>query len=148
MSISSFAYAVLEISTDKKPVSFGLMDLGEEKELGRYGGYHHEITARSTNDNTWHLKINIFRPLTSGEHIIPLENFKWRLVSTDGRGALIYPYQYKEFSLSPELIYTSMSEENNGTRVKFRFKYLLKIPEMQVRGSYTTVIRFTITEML
>lgn len=148
LNLPSFAYAGLELSVDRNPLSFGLMELTEEKELARYGGYEHEVTASSTNGNTWYLKINILRPLTSAEDTIPLEYFKWQATTLNGSGALARPYQFNEFSLFPELVYTSSVDENSGTEVTLQFKYRLKIPEVQIRGSYTTVIRFTLTEVL
>ena len=148
LGLQSRGYAGLEISTDKRVVSFGLMHLDEEKELAQYGGYQNEIICRSTNGNTWHLKISLLRPLASIQDSIPLECFKWQLVWKDGNGIAAYPYEFKEFSLFPELVYTSAPQEDNGKLVRLQFKYYLRIPEAQTRGSYNTVIRFTISEVL
>ena len=148
LSWQTIVYAVLEISIDKQPLAFGFMQLGEEKELNQYGGYHQEIVCSSTDGNTWYLKINLLKPLSSGQDAIPLENFKWQLVYSSGKGRIANLYEYKEFSLFPDLVYISASDENAGESISLQFKYLLEIPEVQTAGSYNTVIRFTLTEVL
>ena len=148
LGLQQLAPAALEVSTDKKAISFGLMYLGDDKELAQYGGYHNEITCSSTNGNTWYLKISLLKPLSSVQDSIPLEYFKWQLAASDGKSTPITQYQYREFSLFPELVYISSPEENSGTPVHLQFKYRLEIPEAQTAGSYQTVIRFTITEVL
>ena len=141
-------FAALQFSTDKKAVSFGLMQLGEAKELARYGGYDHEVICSSANNTTWYIKISLLKPLSSAQDSIPLENFKWQLVASNGNGTIANPYQFKEFSLFPELVYISAPEENSGTSVYLQFKYHLKVPEIQTRGSYNAIVRFTMTEVL
>ncbi|MBL7081852.1 MAG: hypothetical protein ISS44_04750 [Candidatus Omnitrophica bacterium] len=146
--VQRLGFAALQISADKKAVSFGLMHLGETKELAQYGGYDHELVCSSTNNTTWYVKISLLKPLSSAQDSIPLENFKWQLVASNGNGTIANPYQFKEFSLFPELVYISAPEENSGRSVYLQFKYYLKIPEIQTRGSYNTVVRFTMTEVL
>lgn len=148
LSLSFSASAAIEISTDHRSLFFGLMQLGEEKELTQLGIYHNQITCSSTNGNSWYLKISLLKPLTSGEETIPFEDFKWQLVWTNGKGTVVNPYQFKEFSLVPDLVYISGADEAGGSSINFQFKYYLKIPEVQTSGVYNTTIRFTLTEIL
>lgn len=148
LSLSCTAYATIEISTDHRALFFDVMQLGEEKELAQLGGYHNQITCSSTNGNTWYLKINLLQPFTQGQETIPLESFKWQLAWTGGKGTLLSPYQFKPFSLIPDLVYISGANESAGAAIDFQFKYYLKIPETQVSGAYNTTIRFTLTEVL
>lgn len=146
-SLFSPAFAAINISTDHRPIFFGLMQLDEEKELAQLGTYHNQLTCSSTNANTWYLKISLLQPLTSGQETIPPEYLKWQLVWTDGKGTVVTPYQFKEFSLFPDLVYISGPDEAAGNSINFQFKYYLKIPENQVSAVYNTTIRFTLTEI-
>jgi len=145
---NSAVYAALEISTDNRAVDFGQIKPSESKELAYLGGYHHEITCNSSNARTWYLKVSLISPLSQGSNTIPLENFKWQLNWTDGEGTVTNPYNFREFSLTPELTYMSGAADNQGEDVRLRFKYYLEIPPAQAMGIYTTVIRFTLTEIL
>lgn len=144
----SLSWASFGISTDNRSVDFGQMKLEEEKELRYLGDYHNEITCTSSNQRTWYLKVNLLMPLTSGADTISLDNFKWQLVWNDGRGTMANPYRFKEFSLSPELIYICGPGDSQGNAIHLRFKYYLKIPQAQAQGIYITVVRFTLTEIL
>lgn len=148
LSLSCAAYATIEISTDHRALFFDVMQLGEEKELAQLGGYHNQITCSSTNGSIWYLKINLLQPFTQGQEAIPLDSFKWQLAWTDGTGTVSSPYQFKPFSLIPDLVYISGANESTGSTINFQFKYYLKIPEIQVSGAYNTSIRFTLTEAL
>jgi len=145
--ILTLANAAISISTDHRSVFFGVMQLGEEKELANLGGYHNVVSCSSTNGNTWYLKINLLRPLSSGQDAIPLENFQWKLSTTNGIGMISNPYQFKPFSLFPDSVYISGPGESGGNQINFKFKYYLEIPEAQTSGSYNTTIRFTLTEI-
>jgi hypothetical protein len=140
-------YASLELATDHRSLSFGAMQLGEEKELADFGGYQNEVTCRSTNGISWYLKINLLQPLSSGGDAIPAENLKWQLSWTNGNGTKPGGYTFKGFSLMPDLVYISGPGESSGGSIRFQFKYSLKIPEIQHSGVYNATIRFTLTEM-
>jgi len=142
------ANAAIEITTDHRPLTFAVMQLGEEKELSGLGAYHNLISCSSTNGNTWYLKISVLQPLTAGQEAIPLENFRWQMAWTNGTGTVTNPYQFKGFSLFPDTVYISGPNEATGSAVDFQFKYQLKIPEAQVSGVYSTTVRFTLTEIL
>lgn len=148
LSFASAAYAAIEISTDHRALFFDVMQLGEEKELAQLGSYHNQIACSSTNGNTWYLKINLLQPFAQGQESIPLDSFKWQLAWTDGAGTIPNPYQFKPFSLTPDLAYISGANESSGNTINLQFKYYLKIPEVQVSGVYNTAIRFTLTEAL
>lgn len=143
----SCAYAGIDISTDNRSLFFGLMHLGEEKELTQSGAYHNQITCKSTNGRSWYLKISLLQPLSCGVETIPLDYFKWQLVWTNGKGMTISPYQLKPFNLIPDSVYISGADETSGSPIDFQFKYYLKIPEMQISGVYNATIRFTLTEI-
>jgi hypothetical protein len=147
LSLSCNAFAGLEISTDNRPLFFGLMQLGQARELAQLGAYHNQITCSSTNGNTWYLKISLLGPLSLGSKTIPLGNFKWQLVGTSGTGTVVNPYIDKDFSLVPDTVYISGTDEAAGTAVTFQFKYYLKIPDAQLSGVYNTTVRFTLMEI-
>ncbi len=142
------AHAAIEISTDHRQVSFGLMELGEEKILAHQGAYHNDITCSSTNGQSWYVKISVLQPLTSGAETIPLEQFHWQARTSNGQGTLARQEEFTPFSLVPSLVYLSGPNEVTGQRVTLQFRYRLQIPERQVSGIYSTTIRFTLTELL
>lgn len=148
LSISTSAWSTFSISTDNRAIDFGQMALDEAKELTYLGDYHNEITCTSSNQKTWYLKVNLLSPLSSGANKIPLDNFKWQLSWTDGKGSIAHPYAFKEFALFPDLTYISGPGESAGTGIRLRFKYSLKIPQAQAQGIYSTIVRFTFTEIL
>ncbi len=141
-------WAGLSLSTDNRSLFFGVMQLGETKELAQFGSSHNSITCSSTNNRAWYLKVQVLQPLSAGGRMIPLEQFQWQLVSTTGVGTLAWPYQYVPLTPSPMLVYTSGANEASGTAVTLRFKYSLTIPETQASGIYQTTIRFTLAELL
>ena len=124
------------------------MRLGEEKILAQSGTFHNEVTCSSTNGQAWYLKIDVLQPLTSGAETIPLEQFQWWLTSTTGHGTEAHPNAFTPFSLMPDTVYLSSTDEAAGNAVTFQFRYRLAIPERQVSGAYSTTIRFTLTELL
>ncbi|PIQ84004.1 MAG: hypothetical protein COV75_04370 [Candidatus Omnitrophica bacterium CG11_big_fil_rev_8_21_14_0_20_63_9] len=124
------------------------MQLDEEKTLAEQGGYHNQITCSSTNGQAWYLKVSVIQPLSSGGHTIPLDAFRWHVISTSGSGTLTHPREFSAFTLVPQLVYISTPAEASGQSVTFQFRYQLRIPEEQPSGSYSTTIRFTLTEML
>lgn len=148
LSISNNAAAALNVSIDFQSVFFDRIGLGETKELFDFGDYHNEVTCNSTNGRTWYLKMHLLRPLSFDRFSIPVENFQWQVVYSDGTGDLMNPHRYTPFSLIPNLIYMSGSGESSGTDVRIQFKYRLTIPEIQRAGTYNTIIRYTLTEML
>jgi len=148
LALPALGYASLELTTDHRSLFFGAMRLGEEKELADFGGYHNEITCRSTNGAIWYLKVNLLQPLSSGADTIPAENLSWQLTWTNGNGTKPGgAYTYKSFSLMPDLVYISGPGESAGNGITLQFKYSLKIPEIQHSGVYNATIRFTLTEM-
>jgi hypothetical protein len=140
------AYAALQITTDHRPIFFGSMHIGEEKELAELGSYHNQVTCSSTNSGTWYLKVNALQPFSGGMDQIPVENFQWQLSWTNGNGTSPNSFRYKPFSFAPDLVYISGPNEASGANVNFQFRYSLKIPEAQTSGIYYTTIRFTLTE--
>ena len=142
------ALAAIELSTDHRPVAFGLVQLGEERTLAQLGSFHNEITCTSTDGRAWYLKISLLSPLSSGAETIPIERLGWQLVSSTGRGTVTRPNTFTPFSLIPDLVYVSNPDEAAGVPLTFRFAYSLAVPEEQVSGIYQTTIRFTLTELL
>ena len=142
------AIGALELSTDHRAVSFGVMKPGEEKTLSQSGSFHNEITCASTGGVAWYVKISLLQPLSAGGEIIPPEALQWQLTQTDGHGSVSSQNQFRNFSLAPDLVYISASDEAAGTPVHFQFRYALTLPEAQVAGVYQTTIRLTLTEVL
>lgn len=145
--VVSSADAALELSTDHRSLSFGMMDAGEEKTLAQSGSHHTEVTCLSTNGQTWYLKISLLRPMTAGGQEIPAEYFGWQVTQSDGTGNTVSSNEFRPFSMVPELVYISGSGEGNGQPVRLRFRYMLKVPEAQVNGFYQAAVRFTLTEV-
>ncbi len=141
-------HAALTLTTDHRSVSFGLMQLDEEKTLAQQGSFHNQITCASTGGRLWYLKIHVLQPLTAGAETIPLEAFKWAVTTPNGKGNVARSNQLTPFSLVPDLVYISGANETTGTAVTFQFRYSLKIPSAQLTGVYNTTIRFTFTEIL
>jgi hypothetical protein len=138
----------LELSTDHRALFFGLMQPGEEKTLEQAGSFHNEVTCSSTSAMPWYLKISVLQPLTSGVDEIPLERFTWQLVRTDGGGTTSHQGRFQSFELIPDLVYISGPGESSGQPIRFLFRYGLMLPEATASGSYSTTIRFTLTEVL
>ena len=142
--------AAVSVTTDHQPVSFGVMELGEEKTLARYGTYQNQVTCSSSNGQPWYVKISALSPFSSlsvpGE-TIPLERFGWQITWTNGKGVLMSPHQFTPFSLLPQLAYISNADEARGEAVSFQFSYALQMPQAQVSGMYQTTIRITVTEL-
>ena len=142
------AWAALQFSTDQRQLFFGVMQVGERKELAQLGTYHSQITCSSTNGRMWYLKVNVLQPLSFGGRNIPLENFQWQVSGSNGTGSIAHPHEWRPFSLMPDTVYISSPTEQAGTPVQLQFKYSLQIPDAQVAGVYQTTIRFTLTEAL
>ena len=148
MMCAAVVEAAFDVSTDHRPVFFGLMQLGEDETLAQFGTYHHQLTVTSNNGRSWYLKISVLTPLSSGAETIPLDQFQWELVSTTGNGTIAHPHAWTPFSLIPEIVYFSGAGEASGTAVSLQFRYRLQVPQAQVSGIYQTTIRFTLTEIL
>jgi len=142
------AHAALTLTTDHRSVSFGLMQLDEEKTLAEQGSFHNQITCASTGGRLWYLKIHVLQPLTAGAETVPLEAFKWAVTTPNGKGNVAHSNQLTPFNVVPDLVYISGANEAAGTTVTFQFRYSLKVPSAQLTGVYNTTIRFTFTEIL
>ena len=142
------AFAALEIFTDNRSLFFGVMQLGETKILAQSGTYHNEITISSSEGRPWYLKISLLRPLGSPADTIPLESFSWQLTDFTGAGTGYSQSGFRSFSLVPDLVYASGSNEANGQPVRLRLRYRLQLPEAQTGGVYQTALRLTLTEVL
>ena len=142
------AWAGLTFSTDNRPLVFGVMDIGEERELVQGGAYHNQLTCSSTNGRAWYLKVSLLTPMTSGSDALPADAMQWQVVRASGTGTVPYLHQWHPFSLQPETVYLGSADEAAGRPVQIELKYQLNIPEIQVSGSYQATIRFTLTEVL
>ncbi len=145
---SPLSFANLQLTTDQRQLFFGVMQVGESKELAQSGTYHNQITCSSTNGRMWYVKVNVLQPLSSGGRNIPLENFQWQVSASGGAGSIAHPHEWRPFSLMPDTVYISSPTEQAGATVQLQFKYSLQIPDSQVAGIYQTTIRFTLTEAL
>lgn len=142
------AWAGLTLTTDHRSLVFGLMQLGESKELAQFGTYHNELTCTSTNGQTWYLKIQVLQPLSNGAETMPAERMEWQAETPEGIGTLQNPNHYTPFSVMPQLVYLSGPNEAGGGTIHLRLKYRLTVPEDQISGAYQATMRFTLTEVL
>ncbi len=142
------AWAGLTFSTDNRPLVFGVMEIGEERELVQGGAYHNQLTCSSTNGRAWYLKVSLLTPMTSGSDALPFDALEWQVVRTSGVGTVPSLHQWRPFSPQPETVYLGTADEAAGQPVQIELKYRLKIPEIQVSGPYQATIRFTLTEVL
>ena len=148
LPLAAPASAAVTLSTDFRPIAFGVMQLDQEQVLAQFGTYHNELTCTSSDGRAWYLKIQVLQPLSSGAATIPLERFEWDVIDVTGRGTLPHGHAFTPFSLTPDLVYMSGPDEAGGAPVRLRFRYRLRIPEQQPSGIYQTTIRFTFTELL
>jgi len=144
------AHAALTMTLDRQQLDFRSGNPGDTIELADQGVYHNVVTCTSTNRITWYLKAHLVRPFTCGMYTIPNENFKWMCVSMgQGNGTVFNRINIANpFTVTPGLVYTSDSTDNNGKEVKLQFRYLLTIPKNAVAGSYDSVVRWTMLEIL
>jgi len=140
--------AALQLSTDRRSVFFGIMNLGEEKTLANSGTYHNEVTVSSDDGRLWYLKVSLIQPLSSGDSTIPLDAFAWQVTSTSGSGTLGQGNDPRAFQLTPDLVYISGPNESGGVPVQLQFRYQLHVPDAQASGVYQSAIRFTLSEVL
>ena len=164
LSVSVTVPSVFSLNLDAYSVDFGSVRYGEWKEVPSGAGYANRAVCKSNTGNPWQMMIRADGPLSSSNDSIPLSNLKW-MSSYVGNAAS--PYQdlssglrhkpaegYIEFATSDELVYTSgtsptLNDNSNlpeGTEIQF--KYSLQVPSdpAPLGGSYTTVIRYTMTE--
>jgi hypothetical protein len=142
------AAASLSFSSDHRAVFFGVMELGETKELAQSGSYQNQVTVSSSNGQAWYLKIHVMQPLSSGRHQIPLDRFQWQLSATSGHGTIQRRHEFTPFRASPDLVYISGADEASSRPVDFQFSYRIQLPEAQAAGVYHTTIRSTLSEIL
>ena len=155
--------SMFNLSLNTYSVDFGSVKYGDWKEVPSTG-YANRAVCKSNTGNAWYVKIRADGPLSSSVDTIPLSNFKW--MSTYA-GNAASPYQdlssglkhkpadgYIEFTTSDELVYSSgassvLNDNSNipdGTEIQF--KYSLQVPDnpAPLSGSYSTVVRYTMTE--
>ena len=144
LCMTASAEAALELTTDHRPLAFGLMKGGGENTLTQSGS---DVTCLSTGGRTWYLKISLLRPLTSGAAEIPPEQLAWQVTRADGTGTVVSTSEFRGFSMVPDLVYISGAGEADGQPVRFQFRYRLQIPDAQASGTYQAAIRFTLTEV-
>jgi|GEM_PF-1475409 len=164
LSVSVTVPSVFSLNLDPYSVDFGSVRYGEWKEVPSGAGYANRAVCKSNTGNPWQVMIRADGPLSSSHDSIPLSNLRW--MSTYA-GNAASPYQdlssglrhkpaegYIDFATSDELVYSSgtsstLNDNSNlpeGTEIQF--KYSLQVPSdpAPLGGSYTTVIRYTMTE--
>ncbi len=136
--------SVFELSIDQGFIDFGRMNPGDMKWNMPPAGI--TVQSKSNSGKPWYLKVSNDSPFSSGSNTIPNSNFSWS-GWTDGSGKW-YGDGTNQVSVTPTLVYSSgAGEENNlpnGTVNHMKFK--LKVPNNQVPGNYTTIVKFTMTE--
>lgn len=149
-STAGVACAGISMSLDRDLVDFRTMESGKSAVISDQGVYHNELACVSTDNQTWYIKANMIRPLTSGMNTIPNENFQWMVVDViNGKGIVFNNRNVPvAFSNYKGLVYTSDPADNNGASVKIRFRYILNVPKNQIAGNYFGSVRWTMTELL
>ena len=144
------AHATFEMSISRAFIDFGFMEIGEFKEAKEEDDYQNEVTCTSDNGNTWYLKIHLVTPFRTETNQIPPGSFKWKVVDViNGTGYATRKNEFNDFSTAPMVVYTSSPEDNDmGREVTIRFVYGLEVPETQIAGDYTSLVRYTLTETL
>lgn len=144
LNISIEVLPLFQLLIDRGTIDFETMLPGKEKDNVPVEGII--VTALTSNNNPWFLKISDNSPLTSGPHVIPNANFMW-YGWTDGSGRW-YGTGDDALSQNPQLCYSSGAGESSnapdGTLNHFKFK--LKVPAKQRPGRYMSVVKFTLTE--
>ena len=147
--ICGHACSGLTLTLDNNHLEFGKMNIGEWKEISKEGSYHNEVVCSSTNGKTWYLKINLLIPFSSDKNVISEENLKWKVEEViGGNGVIFNEDRFNNFSVIPQTVYTSGPSDNNSADVQIRFSYGLLVPENQINGNYSTLVRYTMTEAL
>ncbi|MEK7375827.1 MAG: hypothetical protein AABZ57_01485 [Candidatus Margulisiibacteriota bacterium] len=164
LAVSVAVPSVFNLSLSAYSVDFGSVKYGDWKEVPSTAGYANRVACKSNTGNAWYVKIRADGPLSSASGSIPLSNLKWMSTYAGNAAA---PYQdlsvglknkpadgYIVFTTSDELVYSSgtslvLNDNSNlpdGTEVQF--KYSLQVPDnpAPLSGSYSTVIRYTMTE--
>jgi hypothetical protein len=144
-------------------LDFETLEPGKDKELKVTNSYYNQATCKSNTNSTWELKISA-DPFTLGSKTIPNSNFKWMSVyaynknspNEDLSAGLEHPPSdgYVEFTTSSDLnlvyrsgrvpAYNDNLNTPNGTAVQFQ--YYLKVPGSTMTGTYTTKVRYTLTQ--
>ena len=139
--------SVFLLSIDKNNIDFESGQPGQKQTLYE-GDYFNQLICRSNHGKTWYLKAQLLMPVKHerGDIQIPPENFKWKVLSGNGDGAVANLYKFNGFSMSPELVYVSSGDDNLGKEVKLQLQYELDIPYNVLAGRYSSQILFTITE--
>lgn len=143
-TLSVTVNAVFQLSLDQTFIDFGRMNPGDTK--WDIPANSLVATAKTNNENPWYLKIHSVFPLSSGQSQIPLGNFIW-YGWTEGNGTWLGTGN-DSLTLTTTLAYKSGTGEEinlpNGTVNHFKFKLVL--PEKQKSGTYSTIVKFTMTE--
>jgi len=162
--LSSGIGQALSVSIDTSSINFGTVAPGSwlEAPLTRD---HDTLVVISDTASPWQVKIAILQPLTNSAFpsiTIPNDSFRWMSTYAGNKNA---PYTnlgaglnhpailgYVNFSTIDELVYTSGKEpsydDNNnlpaGTEIQF--KWGMAMPSTQTAGTYTTTVRYTVTQ--
>lgn len=102
------------------------------------------VECMTNNNKSWAVAVNCESPLTSGEHIIPNENFLW-YATTQGGGTIDEGTGHMD--TAPFEFYNAGIDEYitvQPVRIDVTFK--VEIPPMQAAGDYTSAVVFTMHE--
>ena len=164
MLMAGTSLAALTVSFDTASVDFGSVAPGEWKEAPLTRD-HDTLVVVSDTGNVWSVKIGVTQALTNGifpSVSIPNENFRWMSTYAGDKNApftnlgagLNHPagLGYVNFSTIDELVYTSGKEaayndnDNSPAGTEIQFKWGMAMPSNQRAGTYTTTIRYTVTQ--
>lgn len=133
---------VFSIELNRTDIDFETMRPGETKRDIPAAGI--KVTTKSNTANKWYLYIQSLSELRDNDQYIEKKNFKWYGFSEgNGRWA---EKEEAPLELTPVLAYESSIQEGITSGINHFFKFKLTVPEKQLPGRYTSVIKFTLTE--
>ena len=128
-------------------IDFGSMDPGSAKfDLPTTGIF--QLDCTSDQGNAYTVFVSDSQPFTNtadGTQTIGNENFRWLGTFTTGAGTLSKS-AYVNFSTLPAAVYQGVAGDAGGATQVIQMKFGLIVPASLRGGTYTTTIRFTMTE--
>lgn len=107
-----------------------------------------KVTVKTNNGEPWYLKIHNLNELSDGKNVIPNQNFYWYGQPGKNNQGVWYGRNITAFTLDPVLAYSAGYNEFNTlpNGLDLFFKFRINVPQKQNRGTYRTVVAFTLTE--
>jgi len=144
MYASVVVMPTFKLSLDNSNINFGFAEPGKTVELNPQTHYN-EVKCRSNKGTTWYLKISVIGNVIGPEEAnVPLNSFKWMVVSSTGDG--VAEEDWHSFTQEPVKVYTSGPKDMVGEEVVLRFKYKLDMPPDARGGNYNVNVLYAMTD--